>query len=146
MGRPKKIVRKEVPTLDNAKESKPSTEVRIYELAEKIVRSGSTRLDIMNYCKDEWGLSTKQSERYYYSALNFLRPENPEEYREALINKNYNIAEGILNRALSAGNLKEANNALRILNQMLGVGGKQIEIQDKDSNGGDRTFIISFGD
>lgn len=146
MGRPKKTVRKEVPSLDSAKVSKPATEARIYELAEKIVQSGSTRLQIMDYCKEEWGLSQKQSERYYYAALNYLRPENPEEYREALINKNYNVAEGILNRALANGNLKEANNALRILNQMLGVGGKQIEIQDKDSNGGDRTFIISFGE
>ena len=63
-----------------------------------------------------------------------------------LINRNFAVAETILQKALDSNNLKAANEALKILNQMLGVGGKQVEIKDNDSEGQDRTITISFND
>ena len=133
-------------TLPDTKHSRASVEARIYLIAEKIVKEGCPRLDVINYCKENWGLSKTQAIRYWTSALEFLRPENPEQYRESLINRNFNIAEEILHRALENNNLKEANNALRIINQMLGVGGNKVEVKDKDSGGNDRTFTITFGE
>lgn len=104
-------------------------------------------MDIVDYCEKEWGLSKTQAIRYWTSALEYLRPDSPDEYREALINRNFNIAEEILHRALENGNLKEANNALKILNGMLGVGdGRSVRIEDKDTAGNDRTFTITFAE
>ena len=139
-------LRKTEAVLPGNKKSTVSTEVRIYELSDLIVNSGWTRLDIMNYIQQEWGLSDTQANRYWLAAVNFLRPKDPEKYREALINKNIDLLEMIIRRALEANNLKEANNAIKILNQMLGAGGKQVEIKDSDSGGQDRTIVISFGE
>lgn len=139
-------LRKGTPTLSKAKTSSISTQARIYELAEMIVNSAQTRQQILKYCKEKWELSDTQSDRYYYSALKYLQPKNPELYRELLIERNFNIGERILQKALESNNLKAANEALKILNSMLGVGGKNIEINDKDANGNDRVFKISFGE
>lgn len=139
-------LRKTEAVLPGNKKSTVSTEVRIYELSDLIVNSGWTRLDIMNYIQQEWGLSDTQANRYWLAAVNFLRPKDPEKYREALINKNIDLLEMIIRRALEANNLKEANNAIKILNQMLGAGGKQVEIKDSDSGGQDRIITISFND
>ena len=140
------LIKAPVTLPDTKGKSKASTEVRIYAVAEKIVKEGCTRLDIIKYCKDEWGLSETQAVRYWTSALHYLRPENPEEYREALIARNFNVAEEILHRALDANNLKAAAEALKILNAMLGVGSKAVEIKDKDGNGNDRVFTITFSE
>lgn len=140
------LVKTEVSLPDTKGKSKASTEVRIYQIAEKIVKEGCARMDIIDYCQKEWGLSQTQAIRYWTSALAYLRPDNPEEYREALINRNFNVAEEILHRALEANNLKAASEALRILNSMLGVGSKAVEVRDKDGLGNDRVFTITFGE
>lgn len=133
-------------TLENAKSSKLSTQVRLNFLTENIVNSGWTRYDCVKYVKEEWGLADRQAERYYYSALHNLMPDDPEKYREGLIQRNIDRLELLFKKALDANNLKAANQSIKILNSMLGVGGKSIEIKDKDGGGNDRTFIISFGD
>ena len=139
-------LRKTEAVLPGNKKASASTEIRIYELTEKIVNSGWTRLEILKYIQDEWGLSDTQAQRYWVAAINYLRPKDPEKYREALINRNYDILESILKKALERNDLKEAINAVKALNQMLGVGGKSVEIKDKDAQGEDRKIVISFGD
>lgn len=138
--------RKTEAVLPGNKKSTAATEIRIYELTEKIVNSGWTRLDVLKYVQEEWGLSEVQAQRYWTAAVNYCRPKDPEKYREALINRNYDILESILKKALERNDLKEAINAVKAINQMLGVGGKSVEIKDKDSQGEDRKIIISFGD
>lgn len=139
-------LRKTEISLPGNNKASPSTEVRIIEVAELIVKKGYGRMDCMKWVQDNWGLSEKQSERYYYAALKYLKPKDPDKYREALINRNFAVAETILQKALDSNNLKAANDALKILNQMLGVGGKQVEISDKDSAGEERKIVISFGE
>ena len=103
-------------------------------------------MDILQYVKDTWGLSDTQAQRYWMAAVNYLRPKEPEKYREAIISKNIDLLETIIRRALESNNLKEANNAIKTLNSMLGVGGKSVEIADKDAAGEDRKIVISFND
>lgn len=139
-------LRKTEISLPGNKKASPATEVRIIEVADLIVKKGYGRMDCMKWVQENWDLSEKQSERYYYAALKYLKPKDPDKYREALINRNFAVAETILQKALDSNNLKAANEALKILNQMLGVGGKQVEIADKDSAGEDRKIVISFND
>lgn len=141
-----KQLRKTEIALPGNKKASPSTEVRIIEVADLIVKKGYGRMDCMKWVQENWGLSEKQSERYYYAALKYLKPKDPDKYREALINRNFTVAETILQKALDSNNLKAANEALKILNQMLGVGGKQVEIKDKDADGSEKKIVISFGE
>ena len=130
-------------TLATAKKSKLSTQVRLNYLTDCIIKSGWTRYDCLKYIKDNWGLAERQAQRYYYSALHNLIPDNPEQYREGIINRNINILEEMLRKALDSNNLKVANEVIKTINQMLGVGNKQVEIEDKNTN---NIIKISFGD
>lgn len=130
-------------TLATAKKSKLSTQVRLNFLTDCIIKSGWTRYDCLKYIKDSWGLAERQAQRYYYSALHNLIPDNPEQYREGIINRNINILEEMLRKALDSNNLKVANEVIKTINQMLGVGSKQVEIEDKNTN---NIIKISFGD
>lgn len=141
-GRP----RKSEALLPGTKKSTVGTELRLYEIADKIVKNGYGRMGCIDYMVKEWGISEKQAEKYYYGALNYLRPENPEKYREALINRNFTVLENLLQTAIERNDIKTAADVVKILNSMLGVGGKQVEIKDKDGSGGDRKIVISFGD
>lgn len=141
-----KGTRKSEALLPGTKECKPSTEVRIYEIAEGIVNSGWTRQDVLKYITDNWNLSPKQAYKYYYAAMNYMRPDDPAKYREALINRNFDVLETIMKRALDRGDFKEANNAIKTMNQMLGVGGKSVEVKDFNAEGLERKIVISFGD
>lgn len=130
-------------SLATAKNSKLSTQVRLNYLTEQIVNSGWTRLDCLKYCQEHWGMSSTQAQRYYYSAVHSLVPEDPDKYREGIIVRNMNILEGMLRKALEANNLKTADRIIRTINNMLGVGGKEIEIEDKNTN---NIIKISFSD
>lgn len=139
-------MRKTEAVLPGNQKSTVSTEIRIYELTDRIVNSGWSRMDILQYVKDTWGLSDTQAQRYWMAAVNYLRPKDPEKYRDAIIAKNMDLLETIIRKALESNNLKEANNAIKTLNSMLGVGGKSVEIADKDSAGEERKIVISFND
>lgn len=141
-----KGLRKTDAHLPETKKSKVNTELRIYDLSEKIVSSGWSRQDCFRYMQREWGLKDTQCQRYWRGALNYMTPEDPERYRELLVNRNYEILENMLRKALDSNNLKVANEIIRTMNQLLNVGGKKVEITDRDGAGEQRTFIISFGD
>ena len=137
-GRP----RKSEALLPGAKTATVATTLRIYELAEKIVKEGYGRMACMQFAKSEWGLSDTQAERYYYGALGFLKPEDEVKYREALIARNFGVLESLLQRALSNNDVKTAADVVKIMNTMLGVGGKSVEFKDNKDN----VITISFGD
>ena len=131
-----------VVALEGAKSSKLVTEARVYELADRIVNSGWTKWDCLNFIMDNWGVQKRQAERYYYGALHYMQPNDPDKYREALINKNYSVLETLLKKAIDSNNLKVANEIVKTMNQMFGVGNKKVEIEDKNEN----KITISFGD
>lgn len=133
-------------TLPGAKKATAATEARLYEISRLIVDSGYSRTDVIDYCSENWGISRSHSEKYYYGALHSLIPKNPEQYREALVARNFNLAENILKKALERNDFTNANAALKILNSMLGVGSKAVEIKDKEGTPEERTITISFND
>ena len=128
--------------LEGASSSKLVTETRVYELADRIINSGWTKWDCLNFIMNTWGVKKRQAERYYYGALHYMQPEDPEKYREALINKNYSVLESLLKKAIDSNNLKVANEIIKTMNTMVGIGGKKVEIEDKNEN----KIIISFGE
>lgn len=141
-GRP----RKSDATLAHAERSTIATTARVYELAELIVKEGYGRLAVKKYAEEKYGIGDTQSERYWVAALKYLMPENPEQYREALINRNFTVLESLLQKALADNDTKVALDVVKVMNTLLGAGSKQVEIQDKDSGNNDRKITISFGD
>lgn len=139
-------LRKNGVALPETKSCKPSTEMRVYDLADRIVMSGWSRSDCFKYMQEEWGIKRTQCQRYWIGALNYMTPEDPEKYRTLLLNRNFELLDTIIRKALESNNLKAANEAIKIMSQMLGVGNKKVEINGKDSGGNPQTFVISFTD
>ncbi len=136
---PRKIDRKDsVPKL--------ATQARIAEVARHIAQDGWTYRECVDWIQEHYGVKKTQAERYYYGACHTLIPDDPEEYRRVFLERNLTTLERMLQDALNDHNLKEANNIIRTINQMLGVGGKQVEIKDKDALGRDKVITISFVD
>ena len=123
-----------------------ATQAKVETLAAMIVKSGATRYDIIQKVTKEWGLTSRQAEKYYTAAVNYLHPEDPEEYRDLLIRRNFEILEELLRRAMDSNDTKTALDVIKAINNLVGAGGKQVEISDKDKDGQEKKIIISFGD
>jgi hypothetical protein len=100
----------------------------------------------MRYAYVRRGMSQSQAEKYYYGALNYLRPENPDQYREALIARNFSVLEKLLQDAIEHNDTPTALNVVKTMNGLLGVGGKQLEVAEKSTDGGEKRIVISFND
>lgn len=134
------------PTLRDSQKSTLSTQLKIQDIAGVIAEKGYGRLACMKYASDKWGISQAQAEKYYYGALNYLRPDNPEQVREALIARNFSVLEKLLQDSIDRADTKVALDVVKVMNQMLSVGGKQVEIADKQTDGSEKKIIISFND
>lgn len=120
------------------------SKVRVEELAEAIVKTGMRRATALKWAQERFGVSYDTSKAYYAAAMRYLRPDDPEKYREELINKNFAILEEMLETALKRGDLKNANAVIRTLNQMTGISGNKVEIKDESQSGTSKTITISF--
>lgn len=138
--------RKEDAKLPDTKRSTVATAARIYELAELITTKGYGRMAIKKYAEEKYGISDVQSERYWTAALKLLMPKDPEKYREALIGRNFSVLENLLQKALDSNDTKTALDVVKVMNALLGAGGKQVEINDKNGAGEERKITISFSD
>ena len=134
------------PTLRDSQKSTLSTQLKIQDIAGVIAEKGYGRLACMKYASDKFGISQSQAEKYYYGALNYLRPDNPEQVREALIARNFSVLEKLLQDSIDRADTKVALDVVKVMNQMLSVGGKQVEIADKETDGSEKKIIISFND
>lgn len=130
-----------LPVLRDSQKSQLSTQLKIQELASVIAEKGYGRLASMKYVSDKWGLSEKQAEKYYYGALNYLRPEDPDKYREALIARNFGVLENMLQKALENNDLASATQIVKVMNTMLNVGDKKVQLEQ-----GDTRITVSFGE
>lgn len=130
-----------LPVLRDNQKATLSTQIRIQELAGVIAEKGYGRLAAKKYVVEHWGLSDKQAERYYYGALDYLRPEDPDKYREALIARNFGVLESMLQRALETNDLSSATQIVKVMNTMLNVGDKKIQLEQ-----GDTKIVVSFGE
>lgn len=134
------------PTLRDTQKSTLATQLKIQELASVMAEKGYGRLASMKYASERWGISEKQAEKYYYGALNYLRPDNPEEYREALIARNFSVLEKLLQDAIEHNDTPTALSVVKTMNGLLGVGSKQLEVAEKSTDGGEKRIVISFND
>lgn len=100
----------------------------------------------MKYASDKFGISQSQAEKYYYGALNYLRPDNPEQVREALIARNFSVLEKLLQDSIDRADTKTALDVVKVMNQMLGAGSKQVAIQEANADGEQKRIVISFSD
>ncbi len=109
-----------------------NTMSKIEICAEKLSK-GATKNEIINYLKNTWGLTTNGASEYYYAACRYLRPKDPEKYREALIQNNITRLERIIDECMqsdkNAKGLKVAREAIAELNKMLGITGNNVTIK-----------------
>lgn len=141
-GRP----RKSEVTLAKSDRAMVSTTARIIELAELVTTKGYGRIAVKKYAEEKYGIGDKQSERYWVAVLKYLTPEHPEQYREALIGRNFSVLESLLQQALDRNDTKTALDVVKCMNTLLGAGGKQITVSDKNEDGSEKRITISFTD
>ena len=118
--------------------------VLIEEFAAEIAKTAMPRRTAIKWAAERYGIAETTASGYYAAAMRYLRPEDPQKYREELIDRNFAILEEMLETALRKGDLKNANAVIRTLNQMVGIGGKTVEIKDSGPSGETKTITISF--
>ena len=122
----------------------PETFRRLDEGITLVAVSGYTKQDYVKYLMDKYGLSVRSANSYYSEVLKALRPENMEEYREDMIQKNFARLEALYKKAVDSNNLKIANEIMRTINTMLGVGGNKVRIGQEQTDGTKNVIEISF--
>ena len=130
----------------NSENHKPNErkKVLIEEFAAEIARTAMPRRTAVKWAMERYGIAESTGNNYYAAAIRYLRPDDPQKYREELIDRNFAILEDMLQTALKKGDLKNANAVIRTLNQMVGIGGKTVEIKDSGPSGDTKTITISF--
>ena len=131
-----------LPTLEKGKKTEKLTSARIAVLAKGITK-GWTRDHVFDYAMDQWGLSQTQASRYYYAAVRYLVPDDPE-YRQSLIEKNIARLESMIEDAMEAGERKEANDLIKTLQQILQPSGNKVAIGQFTPDGAQQTIEITF--
>ena len=128
------------------KDNTPSNRTKIImeEFAEEIAKTAMPRRTAIKWAAERYGVAETTASSYYAAAMRYLRPSDPEKYREEIIDKNFAILERMLQTALKRGDLKSATQIIRTINQMIGIGGNKVEIKDNGPSGETKTITISF--
>ena len=120
------------------------TKAIVEAVAKEIAENGLPYRDALKWISQRFNIAEGTSRKYYAAAMKYLRPENPQAYREELIERNFAILESMLQKALKKGDLKNANAIINTLNKMVGIGGNKVEIKDNGPSGETKTITISF--
>ena len=132
-----------LPVMEKGKKTERLTATRIALLSKQVAK-GWTKDRIMDYVQNEWGLSQTQASRYYYSAVRYLVPDDPE-FRQSLIDKNIARLEQMIEEAMEEGDKKVANDLIKTLNQMTGVAaGTRAQMGQYTPDGAQQIIEISF--
>ena len=131
-----------VPLRNDGKSPTKLTQARIVEVAKGIAK-GWSRLTALEKIQDMYGVSEAQAEKYYSSAIKWLVPDDPE-FRQQILNKNVTRLETMIEQAQANGERKVANELIRTLNQMMGVGGNRVMIGEQDADGNQKVIEITF--
>jgi hypothetical protein len=67
-----------------------------------------------------------------------------EEWRQDMVHKNYERLEALYKKAVERNDLKNANEIMRTINAMLGVGGNKVRIGQEQSDGTKNVIEITF--
>lgn len=122
----------------------PETFRRLDEGITLVAVSGYTKQDYVKYLMDKYGITVRSANSYYSEVLKALRPENMDEYREDMIHKNFERLEALYKKAVDSNNLKVANEIMRTINAMLGVGGNKVKIGQEQADGTRNVIEITF--
>lgn len=122
----------------------PETFRRLDEGITLVAVSGYTKQDYVKFLMDKYGISVRSANSYYSEVLKALRPENMEEYREDMIHKNFERLEALYKKAVERNDLKNANEIMRTINNMLGLGGNKVRIGQETADGTRNVIEISF--
>lgn len=141
---PKKDVPDEAVKLKSENVPSNRTKIIMEEFAEEIAKTAMPRRTAIKWAAERYGVAESTASSYYAAAMRYLRPSNPEKYREEIIDKNFAILERMLQTALKRGDLKNANAIINTLNRMVGIGGNKVEIKDDGPSGETKTITISF--
>ena len=128
------------------KENTPSNRTKIImeEFAEEIAKTAMPRRTAIKWAAERYGVAESTASSYYAAAMRYLRPSDPEKYREEIIDKNFAVLERMLQTALKRGDLKSATQIIRTINQMIGISGNKVEIHQDKGSGETQTITISF--
>lgn len=120
------------------------TERRIMQIAE-MVNNGAQRTTCVKYMMDEWGFKDiSQPSKIFNAAIRYLMPDDPQEYREQMIAKNFSRLEKIIEQSMKDKNYRVAREAIAETNKMLGLGGNKIQIGQEQADGTKQMIQISF--
>lgn len=145
-GKPENDIDGDLVTKCVAEGKKPTErrKVLIEEFAAEIAKTAMPRRTAMKWAAERYGIAETTASNYYAAAMRYLRPDDPQKYREELIDRNFAILEEMLQTALARNDLKNANAVIRTLNQMTGISGSKVEIHQDKGSGETQTITISF--
>ena len=122
--------------------AEPATIQRVQEIARRM-SEGESRMRLENWMMENWEIGDRQARAYYSAAARYLIPDDEEDYKKGLIQANLNRLEDIVERTMTADDYKNAIQAIKEINRVLGAGEKNVVEVATD---GERTaFRISFG-
>lgn len=145
LGQSKEIV----PLNDNNKTVAPATEYRIIEVG-KMICDGKSKQTCLDYIQNTYEIGIQQAKQYYQAALNWLLPDDLDEYKKGLLQANIERLEKIIEDGIEHKNdsrrgadyLRTAKDAISELNKMLGVGNNRIVVAENAE--GDKAISIEF--
>lgn len=122
--------------------AEPATVQRVQEIARRM-SEGESRMRLENWMMENWEIGDRQARAYYSAAARYLIPDDEDDYKKGLIQANLNRLEDIVERTMTADDYKNAIQAIKEINRVLGAGEKNVVEVATD---GERTaFRISFG-
>lgn len=135
----------DVPVVFNKSEiNSPETNLRVLQLADDIVK-GISRQSLKTKYAKKWNIDTRVFNNYYTAALKFITPTDMAEYKDGLIQANFERLEKIAEEGMKSNSAvmkATAINAIKEMNKMLGVGdGKMVAVETPDTK-----FVIKFGE
>ena len=94
---------------------------RVEELADLLVKGLSQR-QLINHVRDDWGLSGDQATRYIREARDLVKSDLDDVDRADLLAAKIQMLEQIASDAVAAGRENNAIGAIRLLNELVGLG------------------------
>lgn len=117
---------------------------RVIEVS-KLLAKGKSRQYVLDYVVKNFEVGVAQAKRYYTAAVNYLVPEDMEEYRKGLIQQNVERLETIVEKAMEEGDWKNARETIAEINKMCGLTGSGVQFAintDKENNS--QQILIKF--
>lgn len=121
--------------------AEPATIHKVQQAA-KMISRGKSRATVIEWLMDTFGLAQVTATAYYENAVRFLLPDDESKFKETLIKANATRLETVYERAMDAGDLKAATEAIAQLNKMLGIGKEGITVGVQNDKENDTQQVI----